>query len=109
MSGRRIDVDQRPELRYGSVEFEVPEEYNSARGAPSPLNWVFAIDVSAQAVRSGMVQACCDALKHALYGTHLDESRFAQGNKVSVITFDKDVHFYNLAVGCGGKFLRIRM
>ena len=95
MSGRRVDMDQRPELRYGSVEFAVPAEYNSSR-TPAPLNYVFAIDVSAQAVRSGMVQAACNAIKHALYGPNT--SKLAAGNKIGLLTFDRSVHFYNLAV-----------
>ncbi|KAI7875629.1 hypothetical protein K492DRAFT_210828 [Lichtheimia hyalospora FSU 10163] len=96
MSGRRVDMDQRPELRYGSVEFAVPAEYNSSR-TPAPLNYVFAIDVSAQAVRSGMVQAACNAIKHALYGPNT--SKLAAGNKIGLLTFDRSVHFYNLAAG----------
>lgn len=95
MSGRRVDMDQRPELRYGSVEFAVPAEYNSSR-TPAPLNYVFAIDVSAQAVKSGMVQAACNAIRHALYGPNA--SKFAAGNKIGLLTFDRSVHFYNMAV-----------
>ncbi|KAI9493869.1 hypothetical protein BDB00DRAFT_821063 [Zychaea mexicana] len=97
MSGRRIDVDQRPELRYGSVEFRVPADYHSQR-KPAPLSYVFAIDVSAQAVRSGMLQACCDALKHTLYGASgQGDSRLASGNRIGLITFDRSVQFYNLS------------
>lgn len=95
MSGRRVDIDQRPELRYGSVEFAVPADYNSSR-TPAPLNYVFAIDVSAQAVKSGMVQAACNAIRHALYGS--STSKLAAGNKIGLLTFDRSVHFYNLAV-----------
>ncbi|KAI7886500.1 hypothetical protein K492DRAFT_156094 [Lichtheimia hyalospora FSU 10163] len=94
MSGRRVDADQKPELRYGSVEFAVPAEYNSTR-SPTALNYIFALDVSAQAVQSGMVQACCDALEKTLFlnGTR----RLPSGVKVGILTFDRTVHFYNLS------------
>ena len=100
MSGRRLDVDQRPELRYGSVEFKVPADYYSPNRKPTPLNYVFAIDVSAQAIRSGMVEACCQALKHTLYGdSHLDDTnRLMPENRIALLTFDKSVQFYNLSV-----------
>lgn len=94
MSGRRVDANERPELRYGSVEFEVPKDYYSAR-TPAPLSYVFALDVSIQAVQSGMLQAVCEALKSALYDANGD-SKF--GNRIGIITFDKGVHFYNLTV-----------
>lgn len=93
MSGRRIDANERPELRYGSVEFVVPKDYYSARGSPSPLNYVFAIDVSIQAIQSGMLQAVCEALKSALYDSN-GVPKLA--NRVGIMTFDKGVHFYNL-------------
>ncbi|KAL0073653.1 Sec23/Sec24 trunk domain-containing protein [Phycomyces blakesleeanus] len=96
MSGRRIDVDQRPELRYGSVEFEVPPDYNSAR-KPVPLHYVFAIDVSMQSVQSGTLKACCEALSQALYSPTNGQSTFVPGNKIGILTFDKGVQFYNLS------------
>ncbi|KAI8073006.1 Sec23/Sec24 trunk domain-containing protein [Gongronella butleri] len=95
MSGRRVDIEQRPELRYGSVEFEVPKDYHSTR-APAPLSYVFAIDVSAQALQTGMVNAACEAIKFALYASSLDQFKLAPENKIGILTFDKSVHFYNL-------------
>lgn len=92
MSGRRIDVNERPELRYGSVDFEVTKDYFSKDRNPVPLNYVFAIDVSIQAIQSGMLQAVCESILHALYGNQ----QFR--NRVGIITYDKDVHFYNLSV-----------
>lgn len=97
MSGRRVDIEQRPELRYGSVEFEVPKDYFSSR-QPAPLSTVFAIDVSAQSVRNGTLEATCKALLHTLYGPNEVDSRLLEGNRIGIITYDRAVHFYNLAV-----------
>ncbi|KAI9470827.1 MAG: hypothetical protein EXX96DRAFT_585864 [Benjaminiella poitrasii] len=96
MSGRRIDINERPELRYGSVEFEVTKDYFSKDRAPAPLSYVFAIDVSIQAIQSGMLQSVCEALKQALYDP---AGNPLMSNRVGIITFNKDVHFYNLTPG----------
>lgn len=53
-SGRRIDLDQRPELTKGSVEFVAPTEYMMR--PPMPPVYFFLIDVSISAVRSGMIE-----------------------------------------------------
>ncbi|KAI9272138.1 hypothetical protein EDC94DRAFT_595571 [Helicostylum pulchrum] len=93
MSGRRMDANERPELRYGSVEFEVPKDYFSQR-TPAPLSYVFALDVSIQSIQNGMLQAVCEGLKAAIYDTN-GNSKLA--NRIGIITFDKGVHFYNMA------------
>ncbi|KAI9315351.1 Sec23/Sec24 trunk domain-containing protein [Dichotomocladium elegans] len=95
MSGRRVDAEQRPELRYGSVDFAVSADYHSKR-APSPLNYVFALDVSMRSVRSGMLQAACEAIEKSLYD-NCGASRMASGSKVGIVTYDRTVHFYNLS------------
>jgi protein transport protein SEC24 len=53
-TGRRIDLDQRPELTKGSVEFVAPTEYMMR--PPMPPVYFFLIDVSISAVRSGMIE-----------------------------------------------------
>jgi protein transport protein SEC24 len=94
MSGRRIDENERPELRYGSVEFEVPKDYYSTR-QPQPLSYVFAIDVSVQSIQSGMLPSVCESIKNALYDVH-GNSKLQ--NRIGILTYDKGVHFYNLSV-----------
>uniref|UniRef100_A0A2N9EJV9 Uncharacterized protein n=1 Tax=Fagus sylvatica TaxID=28930 RepID=A0A2N9EJV9_FAGSY len=54
-TGRRIDLDQRPELSKGSVEFVAPTEYMMR--PPMPPVYFFLIDVSVSAVRSGMIES----------------------------------------------------
>lgn len=53
-TGRRVDLDQRPELTKGSVEFVAPAEYMVR--PPMPPVYFFLIDVSISAVRSGMIE-----------------------------------------------------
>ena len=52
--GRRIDLDKRPELVKGSVEFVAPTEYMVR--PPMPPLYFFLIDVSISAVRSGVIE-----------------------------------------------------
>ena len=53
-TGRRIDLDQRPELTKGSVDFVAPTEYMVR--PPMPPLYFFLIDASIAAVRSGMLE-----------------------------------------------------
>ncbi|EEQ30595.1 Sec23/Sec24 family protein [Microsporum canis CBS 113480] len=110
-SGVRVDRIHRPELMQGTVEFLVPKEYWSKE--PVGLRWLFLLDVSQEAVSRGFLEACCDGLLSALYGSNKDgdeheaettedgESKprrnLPEGAKVGIITFDKEVHFYNLS------------
>lgn len=91
MNGRRVDLNQRPELYYGSVEFAVQDQY-CAR-PPTPASYLFAVDVSFNAIRSGMVATFASALKHYLFS---GQFVFPAGAKIGIITYDKAVHFYNL-------------
>jgi len=93
MNGRRVDLDQRPELRYGTVEFTVPKEYWAR--PPSPISYIFALDVSWNAIQSGLLIKAVETIKDILFNT---PQAVVTGGKVGIITFDKDVHFYNINV-----------
>ena len=92
MSGQRMDLNERPELQRGTVEFEVPEIYWTRH--PSSLRVLFAVDVSYSAVHSGVLDAFCEVLKGVLFS----EAAFPKGTRVGIVTFDTAVHFYNLSV-----------
>ncbi|KAI8339059.1 hypothetical protein BC941DRAFT_350091 [Chlamydoabsidia padenii] len=90
MTGRRMDMDQRPELQRGTIEFQVPREYWTRE--PSSLHIVFAIDVTWSAIQSGMLLAFCETLKAVLYQDNILDPQ----TKIAIITYDTSVHFYNL-------------
>ena len=102
-SGIRVDRDDRPELRHGTVEFVVPKEYWVKE--PVGIRWLFVIDVSMEAVHKGLLAAMCTGILESLYGEKEEiegsegESKTKQvlptGSKVGFVTFDRDVHFYN--------------
>lgn len=104
-SGVRVDRLQRPELMLGTVEYMVPKEYWNKE--PVGIRWLFVLDVSQEAVTRGFLEACCEGIMGALYGgdenveDESDESqsrRLPSGAKVGIVTFDKEIHFYNLSV-----------
>jgi protein transport protein SEC24 len=101
--GARLDREQRPELMRGTVEFLVPKEYWSKE--PVGLRTLFLIDVGQEAFNKGFLEAFCEGIMAALYGgdeTPAEDGqvkrRVPEGAKVGFVTFDKDIHFYNMNV-----------
>ncbi|EER23231.1 Sec23/Sec24 family protein [Coccidioides posadasii C735 delta SOWgp] len=103
-SGIRVDRMQQPELMLGTVEFMVPKEYWNKE--PVGLRWLFVLDTSQEAVNGGFLEACCEGIIGALYGGQhtvdnengeASNERLPAGAKVGIITFDKEMHFYNLS------------
>lgn len=101
-TGVRTDRLQRPELMLGTVDFTVPKEYWSRE--PVGLRWLFLLDVSAEAVNRGFLQGFCEGILTALYGTSNNEAddserrtRLPKGAKVGIVTFDREMHFYNIS------------
>lgn len=92
--GHRRDRFERPELHRGCVEFVAPVEYSTR--PPMPPTYFFVIDVSAQAIQSGMVATVCATIKN-----NLDRLPGDGRTKVGFLTFDRALHFYNLKVGSG--------
>jgi protein transport protein SEC24 len=102
--GVRVDRDQRPELTRGTVEFIVPKEYWTRE--PVGMRYLFLIDVTQESFNKGFLESFCDGVLRTLYGAdeaeEKDESgevkrRIPAGAKVGFVTFDKEVHFYNVS------------
>ena len=89
-TGLRRDLMDRPELSKGLVEFIAPAEY-MVRPPQEPA-YFFVIDVSATAVRSGMLESVAAAIKSSL-----DTLPGRGRTKIGFVTFDNSVHYYNLA------------
>ncbi|KAI7863803.1 uncharacterized protein EV154DRAFT_534543 [Mucor mucedo] len=95
MYGKRMGSGNQPELMFGSVEFDVPKDYwNDIE--PKPLHQLFAIDVSRNAIQSGMLTIFCQTIKRLL-----ETDGFPQGMKIGIFTFDSSIQFYNLQAGLG--------
>ncbi|OMH83270.1 Protein transport protein Sec24C [Zancudomyces culisetae] len=90
MTGRRMDWEMRPELRNGSIEFVATKEFMSKQKGEAAF--VFAIDVTWNAVQSGMLAVCAKTIKEILYsGLGL-----LPGVRIGLLTYDRSVHFYSL-------------
>lgn len=94
--GKRRDVDQRPELRYGCVEFvgSTPE-YCANRTLPlAPLSLVFVVDASQTAKTQGVTQSALESIRKSLLA--LSESEVGRSTSISIITYAKAIHFYSV-------------
>ncbi len=89
---QRRDAAQRPELSQSVVEWVAPSEYMVR--PPQPPAYFFVLDVSVNAVRSGMLTAAANAIKNAL-----DDLPGGDRTMVGFITFDSAVHYYALKPG----------
>lgn len=118
-NGLRLDQLQRPELCHGTVDFLVSKEYwalnppqhlqadfasaeppPSGPREPQPLNYIFALDVSHDAVQSGFLRSACSTIRTVLYG---DENAnqppsFPPTSELAILTFDSSIHFYDLSL-----------
>lgn len=111
---QRMDHVRRPELNRGTIDFAVPSDYwatnppqrlampyFSAEPPPSgprrplPLNYVFALDVSNEAQRSGLLHTACASILDILFGPN---ACCPPESEIAILTFDVTLHFYDLSV-----------
>jgi protein transport protein SEC24 len=94
LSGKRSDLAQRPELRYGTIDFVASQDYCSRQ--PKPISYIVAMNVSFAATRSGLLNYYVAAIKKVL--DHLTTDPKFDQVKFGLITFDTSVQFYNFDV-----------
>ena len=95
-NGRRIDIQQRPELCCGSVEFVAPSEYMVR--PPQPPVYVFVLDVSYAAVASGTLATAVESVRDCLDVLPRDGR-----TRVGLLTFSTQVTYYALPAGETGE------
>jgi len=114
----RLDHLQRPELNKGTVDFIVSDEYwaiepppkldpsyapvgplrKRQHRPPQPMNYVFAFDVSADAVKSGFLRSSCDALRTILYQQTEEGAvcKLPAGSEIAIISYDCVINVFKL-------------
>ena len=91
-NGVRRDINERPELRHGTVEFLASQEYMVR--PPMPPTYFFALDVSAQSVSSGFLATAVETIKETL-----DKLPGGERTHIGFLTYDSSLHFYALKPG----------
>lgn len=98
--GKRVDAYERPELCLGSYEFIATKDYCRNNQLPSPPAFIFMIDVSINSVRNGLLKTLCTHIKSDILPNLpkdvVNGSDDTSPLRVGFITYDKEVHFYNL-------------
>ncbi|CAK9297142.1 unnamed protein product [Gordionus sp. m RMFG-2023] len=98
-NGKRVDLSIRPELYCGSFEMIATKEYCKNNEFPSPPAIIFLIDVSYNAINSGMVALLCQNMKNLLFTIKNNGEELGNKLRIGIITYDKMIHFY-LARNC---------
>jgi len=90
-NGFRNDLDSRPELVYGTVDFIATVDYMNR--PPMPPIFVFLFDVSQPALDSGYLAQATFTIKGLI-----EEGSLPGGDstKVCFLAYDKHVYFFNL-------------
>ncbi|NXO27653.1 SC24C protein, partial [Cisticola juncidis] len=95
-TGKRVDFYDRPELSLGSYEFLATVDYCKNNKFPSPPAFIFMIDVSYNAVKSGLVRLICEELKSLLDYLPREGNMEESAVRVGFVTYNKVLHFYNV-------------
>uniref|UniRef100_A0A8C0L8L5 SEC24 homolog C, COPII coat complex component n=1 Tax=Canis lupus dingo TaxID=286419 RepID=A0A8C0L8L5_CANLU len=95
-TGKRVDAYDRPELSLGSYEFLATVDYCKNNKFPSPPAFIFMIDVSYNAIRSGLVRLLCEELKSLLDFLPREGGTEESAIRVGFVTYNKVLHFYNV-------------
>jgi protein transport protein SEC24 len=96
-NNERRDKYDRPELCMSVVEYLAPSEY-MVRPPPPPA-YFFVMDVSAQAVASGMLAHVAAAIKAAIFGGEDEQAGLPGGERTQIgfLTYDTSVQYFNLS------------
>ncbi|KAM4703410.1 protein transport protein Sec24C isoform 2-T2 [Rhinophrynus dorsalis] len=95
-TGRRVDCYERPELSMGSYEFTATVDYCKNNKVPNPPAFIFMIDVSYNAVKSGLVALVCEELKQLVDYLPREGNMEESVIRVGFVTYNKVLHFYNV-------------
>uniref|UniRef100_A0A0N5CDD9 Protein transport protein Sec24D n=1 Tax=Strongyloides papillosus TaxID=174720 RepID=A0A0N5CDD9_STREA len=96
-NGRRIDISQRAELCLGSYDFVANSSYCRNNVPPNEPAFIFMLDVSYNAIKSGLVKLFCMNFKRLLSKLPKETYQEKSTIKIGFVTYDSTLHFYNLS------------
>ncbi|VDL92147.1 unnamed protein product, partial [Schistocephalus solidus] len=94
-TGHRVDAYQRAELCLGSYELVATKEYCKNDQLPLPPAFIFLLDVSQTAIRSGLVGLFCSLKKLLMHLPYFSDAKCPLS--IGFITYDNQLHFYSLS------------
>lgn len=89
------------EMALGAYEIVATKEYCRNNTLPNPPAIIFVIDVSYNAIKSGMVQVICEKIPSIIEAMPKDEQTGKSWTRVGIITYSSTVHFYNIKGSLG--------
>eukprot|EP01132_Coremiostelium_polycephalum_P012348 gene12348-15091_t len=95
-TGKRIELNQKPELLKGCIEFMATGEYSHYFRSPQAPTYFFVIDVCYESIVSGMLNTAIEAIRASL-----DKLPDDNRTKFGIMTFDDSLHFFNLKSNSG--------
>jgi protein transport protein SEC24 len=94
--GLRSDIDRRPELYYGSVEFVATAEYCKEGKIPGPPAYIFVVDVGYNSVQSGLLSLWATSILSLLENLPKEKEQEKSSIRVGFITYGKAIQFFKL-------------
>ncbi|VDN02983.1 unnamed protein product [Thelazia callipaeda] len=95
-TGRRTDIQHRPEQFLGSYEFVATKPYCKNGLKPKEPAFIFMLDVSYSAVHCGLVSTFCRNIRNLLNHLPKESGQDKSSLRIGFATYDQTVHFYNL-------------
>ncbi|CAB3406008.1 unnamed protein product [Caenorhabditis bovis] len=96
-TGRRTDIEMRPELFLGAYDLVATKQYCKNGVPPKEPAFIFMIDVSYNALSNGMVPLLCQNLEKVLSSLPRESGQLDSSIRVGLATFDQAVHFFDLS------------
>ncbi|GMM33254.1 COPII subunit [Saccharomycopsis crataegensis] len=89
-TGQQLNRFERSELNYGVVDFVAPSEYMVR--PPQPLVYVFVLEVTKQAVASGLLATAARTILESLDRIPNKDGR----TRIAIMAVDSSLHFFNI-------------
>ncbi|CAD6191879.1 unnamed protein product [Caenorhabditis auriculariae] len=96
-TGRRTDIEMRPELFLGAYEFVATKQYCKNGLPPKEPAFIFMVDVSYNAMSCGLVQILCQNLERILQALPKELGQPESSIRIGLATFDQVIHFFDLS------------
>ncbi|KAM3726424.1 Protein transport protein [Dirofilaria immitis] len=95
-TGRRTDIQHRPEQFLGSYELVATKPYCKNGLKPKEPAFIFMLDVSYSAVHCGLVSIFCRNIRNLLNNLPKEVGQVKSSLRIGFATYDQTIHFYNL-------------